>query len=79
MQKIACSNSAEVSCLLANLLAELEQPCRMCRPDGVVVLTGRSPMGEAVTVRLLPDCIMEVEGCDELLSTVRERRCPYGR
>lgn len=79
MQRVACSNSAEASCLLANLLAELEQPCQMCRPDGGVVLTGHSPTGEAVTVRLMPGLVLEVEGCAELLPTIRERRCPYGR
>lgn len=78
MQRIACSNTREVSCLLANLLAELEQPCRMCQPDGAVVLTGRSPTGEAVTVRLLPGGVMEVDGGGELLTTIRGRRCPHG-
>lgn len=78
MQRIACSNSREVSCLLANLLAELEQPCQLCKPGGAVVLTGHAPTGEAVTVRLLPGGIMEVEGGDDLLPAIRGRRCPHG-
>lgn len=40
--------------MISNLLAELEQPCRICREDRLV-LTGRSPSGEAVTLRLGPD------------------------
>ena len=42
---------AEASCLISNLLAELEQLCRICREDSLV-LTGRSPTGETVTIRL---------------------------
>lgn len=64
---------------MANLLAELEQPCQTCKPDGAVVLTGTSPTGEKVTVRLLPGLLLEVEGVPEdTLSAIRERRCPYG-
>lgn len=49
--RMACKDTQEVSCLVANLLCELEQPCRACAAEGVV-LCGRSPLGEAVTVRL---------------------------
>lgn len=77
MATVACKDAAEVSCLLANLLAELEQPCGHCRQDGVV-LTGHAPTGEQVTVRLLPDFVLEVEGCDDLLEQIRGRRCPHG-
>lgn len=42
MRRAACKDWAEASCLISNLLAELEQPCRMCREDSLV-LTGRSP------------------------------------
>lgn len=79
MTRIACKDSGEVSCLVANLLAELEQPCQTCKPDGAVVLTGTSPTGEKVTVRLLPGLLLEAEGIsEEALATIRERRCPYG-
>lgn len=79
MERVACKNAADVSCLVANLLAELEQPCEKCQPDGAVVLTGTSPTGDRVTVRLLPDLILEAEGCEGLLAQVKERRCPHGR
>lgn len=78
MERVACKNSQEVSCLLSNLLAELEQPCGECSREGVV-LTGASPAGDRVTVRLLPGLILEAEGCDELLAQIKERRCPHGR
>ena len=45
MRRAACKDWAEASCLISNLLAELEQPCRICREDSLV-LTGRSPTGE---------------------------------
>ena len=77
METVACKDAAECSCLLANLLAELEQPCGHCRQDGVV-MTGRSPTGEPVTVCLLPDFVLEVEGCDDILEQIRGRRCPHG-
>ena len=35
------------------------------RRDGVVVLTGRSPTGEPVTVRMLPELVLEVDGCED--------------
>lgn len=41
MTTISCKDSAEVSCIIGNILAELEQPCQSCQPDGAVVLTGR--------------------------------------
>lgn len=44
MRRAACKDWAEASCLISNLLAELEQPCRICREDSLV-LTGRSPTG----------------------------------
>ena len=50
--RMACKDTQEVSCLVANLLCELEQPCRACAAEGVV-LCGRSPLGEAVTVRYM--------------------------
>lgn len=53
MRRAACKDWAEASCLISNLLAELEQPCRICREDSLV-LTGRSPTGETVTIRLGP-------------------------
>lgn len=77
MARVACKDAEEVSCLLANLLAELEQPCGHCRQDGVV-MTGHSPTGEPVKVCLLPDFVLEVEGCDDLLEQIRGRRCPHG-
>ena len=80
MSKIACKDTTEVSCFIGNILAELEQPCRMCQPGGAVVLTGRSPTGEAVSVRILPSLVLEVEGGEDLLEEIRKRRqCPYGR
>ena len=66
MKRAACKDWAEVSCLISNLLAELEQPCRMCRENNLV-LTGRSPTGETVTIRLGPDLVLEAAGCDDLL------------
>lgn len=78
MKRLACKSTAEVSCLLANLLAELEQPCQVCKPDIGIVLTGISPTGSSVTVHLLPGRIMEVEGGEDILGQIRERRCPHG-
>lgn len=77
MQRAACKDWAEVSCLLANLVAELEQPCGKCAADRLV-LTGRSPTGADVTVRVTPDLVLEVEGGEELLETIRARGCPHG-
>jgi len=78
MQRVACKDAAEVSCTIANLLAELELPCGLCRSGGVV-LTGLSPTGESVSVRLLPEHVLEVEGGDALLEQIRGRRCQYGK
>lgn len=76
MTRIACNNSKEASCLLANLLTELEQPCESCGVDGAIVLTGFSPDGEAVTVRMLPGRVMDIEGIpEEKLAAIRGRRC----
>lgn len=77
MTRIACKDSKEASCLLANLLSELEQPCRSCAGDGTVVLCGTSPGGENVTVRMLPGApVMEIEGVpEETLAAIRGRRC----
>ena len=79
MTRISCKDAADASCTIANLLADLEQPCQMCGGDGVVVLTGRSPTGEAVTVHLLPGQVLEIDGCEALLEEIRSRRCPHGR
>jgi hypothetical protein len=49
----------------------------MCREDSLV-LTGRSPTGETVTIRLGPDLVLEAEDCDELLDAARKRGCPDG-
>lgn len=76
MERLACKSAAEVSCIISNLIAELEQPCDHCRQEGVV-LTGHAPTGEPVTVRLLPDNVLEVEGGADLLEEIRERRCPH--
>ena len=62
MRRAACKDWAEASCLISNLLAELEQPCRICREDSLV-LTGRSPTGETVTIRLGPDLVLEADAC----------------
>ena len=75
MRRAACKDWAEASCLISNLLAELEQPCRICREDSLV-LTGRSPTGATVTIRLGPDLVLEAEGCDKLLDAARKRGCP---
>ena len=77
VDKAPVEDWAEASCLISNLLAELEQPCRICREDSLV-LTGRSPTGETVTIRLGPDLVLEAEGCDELLDAARKRGCPDG-
>ena len=79
MTRISCKDAADASCTIATLLADLEQPCQMCGGDGVVVLTGRSPTGEPVTVRMLPELVLEVDGCEDLLAEIRARRCPHGR
>ena len=42
------------------------------------MLTGRSPTGETVTIRLGPDLVLEAEDCDELLDAARKRGCPDG-
>lgn len=62
MQRVACKSFAEASCLVANLLAELEQPCRDCGTADCVVFTGTSPTGEPVTVRMHRDLTLDVEG-----------------
>ena len=77
MLRLACKSAAEVSCTISNLIAELEQPCEQCEGESVV-LTGVSPTGEHVTVRLLSDRVLEVEGGDGLLEDIRRRGCPFG-
>lgn len=77
MLRLACKNAAEASCAISNLIAELEQPCGQCEGESVV-LTGTSPTGERVTVRLLSGNVLEVEGGDGLLEDIRRRRCPFG-
>ena len=74
---VACKDDADVSCTIANLLSELELPCVRCNGVGVI-LTGTSPTGCTVTVRMLPDNVLEVEGGDELLQAIRKRGCLHG-
>ena len=78
MERVACKGCAEASCLVANLLAELEQPCRDCGTADCVVFTGTSPTGEPVTVRMHRDLTLDVEGNCGLLEEIRGRRCPHG-
>lgn len=74
---VACKDDADVSCTIANLLSELELPCGRCNGAGVI-LTGTSPTGCTVTVRMLADNVLEVEGGDELLQAIRKRGCLHG-
>lgn len=67
----------EVSCLISNLPAGLEQPCRMYQ-KGDLVLTGRSPTSETVTIQPRPDLVLEAEGYDKLLGIAREQEYPDG-
>lgn len=77
MRRVVCKDWAEASYLISNLLAELKQPCRMCRENSLV-LTGRSPTGETVTIRLGPDLVLETEDCDELPNAAQKRGRPDG-
>ncbi len=76
--RIACKNAQEASCLVANLLSDLEQPCGACPADGIV-LCGRSPLGGPVTVRFAPENRLEIEGAEELLKPILERRKHCGK
>ncbi len=86
MKRAACRSDAEVSCIIANLISTLEQPCGCCGGEdiddegfsaGGITLKGISPVGEPVVIRLLPDRVLEIKGGDELLEAIRERRCPH--
>ena len=86
MRRVACRSDAEVSCIIANAISELEHPCGGCNgedgyeeglsPEGIT-LKGLSPGGEPVLVRILPGRTLEITGGDELLEAIRERRCPH--
>lgn len=80
MVRIACKDAAEASCIVGNLLAELTPPCHQCQDPVHValVLTGTTPTGEAVTARVYPDGVVEIEGADELVEEIKERGCPHG-
>lgn len=86
MLRAACRSDAEVSCIIANMISELEQPCGYCKGEDMdeeglstegITLKGLSPCGEPVLVRLLPGRVLEIVGGDELLEAIRERRCPH--
>ena len=73
---ISCKDSAEVSCIIGNILAELEQPCQSCQPDGAVVLTGPLPRWRGGDGAYASGHVLEVEGGEDLLPEIRGRRCP---
>ncbi len=73
MERVACKSCAEASCLVANLLAELEQPCRNCGTADCVVFMGTSPTGEPVTVQMHRDLTLDVEGNCGLLGDQRKK------
>lgn len=76
MIKIACKDVSELSCTIPNIISELEQPCGICK-SGELVLTGLSPLGTPVTVRLMRDFVLEVDGIDQdTMNNIRERGCP---
>lgn len=88
MKRLACKSDAEVSCIIANLISELEQPCGCCKGEDIdeegfstdgITLKGVSPIGTPAVVRILPGRILEVKGDDELLEVIRERRCHHER
>lgn len=56
MRRAACKDWAEASCLISNLLAELEQPCRICREDSLVLeAEGCDELLDAARKRGCPD------------------------
>lgn len=78
LTRIACKDAREVSCLVANLLSDLEPPCGACPMEGIV-LCGHSPLGGPVTVRFAAGNVLEIEGDEELLAPVLERRERCGK
>lgn len=77
MTGLLCSPE-EASCLIPNLIAELETPCPCEGLEGLV-LRGLGYKGQRVTIRVRPG-VLEVDGvpADEL-EALRERRCPVCR
>lgn len=76
MIRFACKDVFELSCTIPNIISELEQPCGICE-SGELVLTGLSPLGTPVTVRLMRDFVLEVDGIDQdTMNNIRERGCP---
>lgn len=73
MTGLLCSPE-EASCLIPNLIAELETPCPCEGLEGLV-LCGLGYKGQRVTIRVRPG-VLEVDGvpADEL-EALRERRC----
>ena len=77
MTGLLCSPE-EASCLIPNLIAELESPSPCEGLEGLV-LCGLGSKGQWVTIRVRPG-VLEVDGvpADEL-EALRERRCPVCR
>lgn len=76
MSLISCRNAEELSCTLANLISETRLPCGVCAGASAPVIAGTAYDGREVTVRILPDNVLEVIGADDLLEEIRKRRCP---
>ncbi|MEG1562878.1 MAG: hypothetical protein RR365_04005 [Bacteroides sp.] len=75
MSLISCRNAEELSCMLANLIFETRLPCGVCAGANTPIITGTAFDGHEVTVRILPENVLEVIGADTLLEEIRKRRC----
>lgn len=75
MSLYACKDAEELSCVLANLIAETRLPCERCIGTSVPIVEGLTCDGRDITVRILPDNVLDVTGADELLEKIRGRRC----
>ena len=80
MRRVAAS-WPEISCLLGNIVAEMGPPCGAgppcgkCQAEDAMVIIGTSPDGRAVRVKVTPEGVMEVEGCEDLVDEIRRRPC----
>lgn len=74
MRKLAAS-WREISCLLGNIVAELGPPCETCGNTDGLTVSGTSPDGRAVCMTIMPDGVVEIEGCEDLVDVIHRRPC----
>lgn len=73
MRRITLPSNAAVSCFVAHVLFGLSPPCDYCSDMEEITLSD----GAGVTVKLLPGGVLEIDGADDVVDALKQRRCGY--